>query len=556
MVSVIFAYGATSRLNRIALWGQLAKSYHGQRGQAILRPSWYATVVLDRTYSAVLGLLMLTGCGQTSSESPKATPTKPSSTTPSGSAVAPAPALFPAGTKSLRLSKTVSVRLEPNDDAKRIGTVAIDTRVGWTTSQTGAGCTKPWIKIEPTGWVCAEFLRPETKPPHGQEVPYLDRDEVVPGVYGKVVAAGATLYGYDDPSKNKPTPPGKSKDKKLKTKAGDKKAKNSDAPVTSPTEVDNTAPSDVTKSRMVPLKPVVGSMNVRRYAELTVAGKQYWKISDKNNEYVLRSSISQHTPSNFVGARFGDDTGTDAPLGFIWPRSGGLYVWARRKAVGGGVTRQLTKKTAVAIFETSNDAAGKPAAYRINASEWVDASALRIFTPAPAPRGLEPNERWIDIDLDTQILVGFEGIQAVYATLVSSGGRETPTEPGVYRMWKKVSETDMNGLNGEDPYSVATVPWTQFFSPEQGLAIHTAYWHNDFGIVRSHGCINVAPQDARWLYFWSDPQTPPGWSMSAGVLEQPGSIVRVRSSKVPDPPEREYAIKVLEARRAILTGGR
>ena len=114
----------------------------------------------------------------------------------------------------------------------------------------------------------------------------------------------------------------------------------------------------------------------------------------------------------------------------------------------------------------------------------------------------------------------------------------------------------MNGLNGEDPYSVATVPWTQFFSPEQGLAIHTAYWHNDFGIVRSHGCINVAPQDARWLYFWSDPQTPPGWSMSAGVLEQPGSIVRVRSSKVPDPPEREYAIKVLEARRAILTGGR
>jgi hypothetical protein len=256
------------------------------------------------------------------------------------------------------------------------------------------------------------------------------------------------------------------------------------------------------------------------HAELTVAGKQYWKISDKNNEYVLRSSISQHTPSPFVGARFGDDTGTNAPLGFVWPRSGGLYVWARRKAVGGGVTRQLTKRTAVAIFETTTDAAGKPAAYRINESEWVDANALRVFAPAPLPRGVSANERWIDIDLDTQILVGFEGSQAVYATLVSSGGRETPTETGVYRMWKKVSETDMNGLNGEDPYSVATVPWTQFFSPEQGLAIHTAYWHNDFGTVRSHGCINVAPQDARWLYFWSDPQTPPGWSMSAGVLEQ------------------------------------
>ena len=473
-------------------------------------------------------------------------------TSASGSADGPGPALFPAGTKSLRLSKTVSVRLNPMEDAKRIGTIAIDTRVGWTTSQPGTGCTKPWVKIDPMGWVCAEFLRPETKPPHGQEVPYLDRDEVVPGIYGKVVAAGAILYEYDDPTKPKPKPKGK----KPKAKASDKANKKTDAPVTSPTEVDGDGPSDPTKPRMLPLKPVVGSMNVRRYAEITVAGKQYWKVSDKNNEYVLRSSISQHTPSPFVGARFGDDTGTNAPLGFVWPRSGGLYVWARRKAVGGGVTRQLTKRTAVAIFETANDAAGKPAAYRINESEWVDASALRMFTSPPLPRGVGANERWIDIDLDTQILVGFEGSLAVYATLVSSGGRETPTEPGVYRMWKKVSETDMNGLNGEDPYSVATVPWTQFFSPEQGLAIHTAYWHNDFGTVRSHGCINVAPQDARWLYFWSDPQTPPGWSMSAGVLEQPGSIVRVRSSKVPDPPERGYAIKVLEARMAGLQGGR
>jgi hypothetical protein len=132
--------------------------------------------------------------------------------------------------------------------------------------------------------------------------------------------------------------------------------------------------------------------------------------------------------------------------------------------------------------------------------------------------------------------------------MITSGTTLTPTTPGVYRMWKKVSETDMNGLNGEDPYSVATVPWTQFFSPEDGLAIHTAYWHDNFGTQRSHGCINAAPRDARWLYFWSDPQMPPGWSMSAGVIEAPGSIVRVRTAAEPSPPERGYAKKVLEAR--------
>ena len=110
--------------------------------------------------------------------------------------------------------------------------------------------------------------------------------------------------------------------------------------------------------------------------------------------------------------------------------------------------------------------------------------------------------------------------------MVSSGGTTTPTETGVYRMWLKESEADMKGLNGEDPYSVATVPWTQFFSPEKGLALHTAYWHDQFGTRRSHGCVNLAPRDARWLYFWSDPQVPAGWTMAAGVVESPGSIVR------------------------------
>ena len=138
----------------------------------------------------------------------------------------------------------------------------------------------------------------------------------------------------------------------------------------------------------------------------------------------------------------------------------------------------------------------------------------------------------------------FEGDVPVYATMVSTGAKDTPTETGIYRMWVKESEADMKGLNGEDPYSVATVPWTQFFSPEKGLALHTAYWHDRFGIQKSHGCVNLAPRDARWLYFFTDPQVPPGWSMAAGVVEQPGSIVRVRSKDDPDPPVKGYAQKV------------
>jgi hypothetical protein len=108
----------------------------------------------------------------------------------------------------------------------------------------------------------------------------------------------------------------------------------------------------------------------------------------------------------------------------------------------------------------------------------------------------------------------------------------------------------MRGLSGEDPYAVATVPWTQFFSPEKGLALHASYWHDKFGIPRSHGCINLSPADARWLYFWSDPVIPPGWTMAAGVSEAPGSIVRVRSKADPNPVWKGYAIKVQELRAA------
>jgi hypothetical protein len=94
------------------------------------------------------------------------------------------------------------------------------------------------------------------------------------------------------------------------------------------------------------------------------------------------------------------------------------------------------------------------------------------------------------------------------------------------------------------------VPWTQFFYSEEDLALHTAYWHDNFGQQRSHGCVNLAPRDARWLYYWSDPQVPPGWTSSTGVVESPGSVVRVRSAAVPEPEWKGYAKKVVEARQA------
>lgn len=466
----------------------------------------------------------------------------------------PAPVVqpdFPEGTRSLELRRTIGVRLEPAGDAKRIGTVGIDTRVAWVRTQVGRGCDQPWIEIRPRGWICGDHVQPSTKPPYGQEVPHLERGELVPGVYGKVTVPGSMTYVIEKPEPRKPARSGKPgrRDPRNAGRAEALKApRSSEGRVPAPASPASPAPPPPAP-KMIEDKPLVGSVNVRQYDEVTVGGRQYWRIDKKNDEYVLRQAITPHRPSGFGGTRLGDDTGWAVPLAFVWPRYGALQAFTTNTAAGGGVNRQLAARTPLPILDTAADKAGKPIAYRIGAAEWIAAADTRVFQPAPPPPMLAPGERWIDVDVDDQILVAYEGDLAVYATLVSSGGTTTPTETGVYRMWLKEAEADMKGLNGEDPYSVATVPWTQFFSPENGLALHTAYWHDQFGTRRSHGCVNLAPRDARWLYFWSDPQVPPGWTMAAGMVEAPGSIVRIRSKADPEPEAKGYAKKVLEARR-------
>ncbi|MBA3452306.1 MAG: L,D-transpeptidase [Deltaproteobacteria bacterium] len=480
----------------------------------------------------------LIGCGGKKEPPPSANP-PPVPVAQTGEPAASAesmPGDFPDGTRSLELTRTVGVRLQPGDDAKRIGTVAVDTRVRWTATAKAKGCTKPWVEIVPRGWVCGEFLTPSKKPAMGREVPMLERGELVPGVYGKVTTPNSVTYAMEKP------------DKKKDPKKDPKKKSPASGPVTSPTQLAPVAKGP--EPKMIEDKPLVGSVTVRQWEEITVGGKAYWKVSQKDNEYVLASAIKTHKPSLYTGARLGDDTGWSVPIAFVWPKVAAYQsTYTMNKPNGGGINRQLKAKTPVAILETVSDPAGKALAYKIGEAEWIRAHDVRVFTPVAPPKLLGKAERWIDIDLESQILVAYEGELPVYATLMSSGTKETPTDTGEYRMWLKESEADMKNLKSEDPYSVATVPWTQFFSPENGLALHSAYWHDAFGIKKSHGCVNLSPKDARWLYFWSDPQVPPGWTMAAGVVEAPGSIVRVRSKDEPNPPPKGYAKKVVEARQ-------
>src|SRR5215831_21130745 len=102
---------------------------------------------------------------------------------------APPPPPYGPEVLSLRLRRSIGVRFEPRIDAKIIGTVEQETRVGWKQAAAGPGCPR-WIEIEPRGWVCDRYLEPMRQPPAGEPRPRLDEGEIVPGVYGKVVSSG------------------------------------------------------------------------------------------------------------------------------------------------------------------------------------------------------------------------------------------------------------------------------------------------------------------------------------------------------------------------------
>lgn len=114
----------------------------------------------------------------------------------------------------------------------------------------------------------------------------------------------------------------------------------------------------------------------------------------------------------------------------------------------------------------------------------------------------QSGRQWIEIDLSSQRLIAWEGSFPVYAVIISTGKASTPTPTGVFAIQTRHRSTRMQG----EDYDVPDVPYTMYYY--RGYAIHGAYWHNRFGTPVSHGCINVAVDHARWLFYWAPVGTP------------------------------------------------
>lgn len=139
---------------------------------------------------------------------------------------------------------------------------------------------------------------------------------------------------------------------------------------------------------------------------------------------------------------------------------------------------------------------------------YVPAEQVRPILPEDlTPLSTDISKKHIEVDLSQQMLTAFEDDEPVLSTRVASGYGTNFTPQGNHRVLYKNPTSRMIGGQGTDYYDLPGVPFPTYITPS-AVAIHGAYWHNDFGRPRSHGCLNVPAPIAIWTWRWTEPHAP------------------------------------------------
>ncbi|HHH30986.1 MAG TPA: L,D-transpeptidase, partial [Polyangiaceae bacterium] len=224
-------------------------------------------------------------------------------------------------------------------------------------------------------------------------------------------------------------------------------------------------------------------------------------------------------------------TGDVKQAGFMLWRKGHAYDWPkdadapkRGKHVERFTAFGLTGKTRVHKKERFRETVD---------GWWFKEKEGTITEPGERPSEVGSDEKWIDVDLSRKTLVAFVGDDPVYAALTSPGKRSSNkakdhrTKTGKWRIREKHLTTTMDGDGpaGDLPYSIQDVPYVQYY--DGSYALHGAFWHHNFGREQSHGCVNLAPYDAKHLFMWTEPRIPRGWHGVWSSDKRKGTLVVV-----------------------------
>ncbi|MDM8520751.1 L,D-transpeptidase family protein [Anaerolineales bacterium HSG6] len=132
-----------------------------------------------------------------------------------------------------------------------------------------------------------------------------------------------------------------------------------------------------------------------------------------------------------------------------------------------------------------------------------------------------PEQKWIEVDLAAQQVTAWEGNVPIMSFPTSTGKAETPTISGKFNIYWKLKKAVMMG----DDYYLPDVPYTMYFYNDYG--IHGTYWHNNFGIPVSHGCVNLQTENAKELFEWTGPHVPDYANETTSSAHNLGTLVVV-----------------------------
>jgi len=229
------------------------------------------------------------------------------------------------------------------------------------------------------------------------------------------------------------------------------------------------------------------------------------------------------TGSQFEGVDFGEE-----PYELAWALRAGVGLHERP---GGRLVRRAGRREVLRLAADESGSWARVLDESERPGGFVRRSQIAEVRFQSVPEGVAASERWLDVSVEEQVLVAYEGERPRFATLVSTGrarrGSETPL--GVHRIWVKLAFSDMSNLRYEDlssHYAMEQVPWVQYFEGSFGL--HAAFWHDDFGRRRSQGCVNLSPRDARWVFEFTGPILPNGWDAIFPIESAPGTAVQIR----------------------------
>lgn len=262
------------------------------------------------------------------------------------------------------------------------------------------------------------------------------------------------------------------------------------------------------------MQPRVGYSFLRTFL---FEGRRYGLTTDL--QLIPTDRLRPIRGSDFHGVRIGSEV--EFPFAFVRRTDARLYIYqestGRLLDAGAVEYRSVLKLTGKQKFFRGR------LHYETSDGKYVsDQHASRLDQAKRMPAWGTRGEKWIDVNLTKQTLVLYEGTKAVYATLISSGeagledaAHTTATKRGIFRIHTKHVTATMSSDEIGEEFELRDVPYVQYFDDKEGYALHGAYWHDRFGVPKSHGCINLAPEDARRIFYWTEPALPLGWH---GVL--------------------------------------